>query len=36
MEHGPSWEADSRLASQEVSRLLWNPKVYYRVDKSPP
>jgi hypothetical protein len=35
MEHG-SWEANSRSASQEISCLLWNPKVHYRVQKSSP
>jgi ABC-type Fe3+ transport system permease subunit len=28
-----SWEAKSHSASQEISHLLWNPKVYYRIHK---
>jgi hypothetical protein len=36
MEQSPSSEADSHLASQEISRLLWNPGVHYRVHNSPP
>jgi hypothetical protein len=34
MERSP-WEANSHSANQEISRLLWNPKVHYRVQKNP-
>jgi hypothetical protein len=30
MEQIPSWEAASHSASQEIPRLLWNPKVHYQ------
>jgi hypothetical protein len=33
MEQWPSWEPNSRLASQEIPRFLWNPKVEYCVYK---
>jgi hypothetical protein len=29
-----SWDANSHSASQEITRLLWNPKVHYLVRKT--
>jgi hypothetical protein len=31
MEQSPSWETKRFSASQEISRIVWNPKVYYRI-----
>jgi hypothetical protein len=33
MEQSPSWEANRFSASQEISHILWKPKVPYRIYK---
>ena len=34
MEQSPSWEAKRSSGSQEISRILWNQNVQYRIHKS--
>ena len=36
MQQSPSWEANWFAASQEIPRILRNPKVHYHIHKCPP
>jgi hypothetical protein len=36
MEQSPFWETNRFAASQEIPRILRNPKVHYHIHKCPP
>jgi hypothetical protein len=35
MEQVPTWKANRFLATQEITHILWDPKVHYHLNKSP-
>ena len=34
MAQNPSWDANIPSATQDISHVLWNPKIHYRVKKN--